>query len=390
MAESLRVVVDGAIFEAEARGGISRVFHELLPRLSELDESLTLTLLYRAGALRQPLPSHPRIRPRWLPPLRRYLRPGRLWDRLIPGGVRGLQDSLDARLVGSGEGEVWHSTYFTLPPPGWRGAQVVTVHDMIYERFPHLFDDAWLESARARRERCVRAADAVIAISEATRSDLHRFHGIDRDRVLVVPHAHSPVFRRLEGEAGAAPTPTGRPFVLYVGNRSHYKSFDTLLEAYARWPGRAETDLVAVGGGAWSAEERARIRARSLDGSIHQMDGVPDETLCRLYNRAEAFVYPSLYEGFGLPLLEAMACGCPIVASDIPSTREVAGDVPLYFAPGDSDGLLAALAALDRAPGTDRADRVAGGLERAARFSWDTAAKETLAVYREVVALRLA
>lgn len=383
MAESMRVVVDGAIFQAEARGGISRVFHELLPRMCDLDESLTLTLLHRAGALRQPLPAHPRIHRRRLPRLRRYLRPGRVWNRLIPGGVRGLEATLDARLVGGGEGEVWHSTYFTLPPESWRGAQVVTVHDMIYERFPHLFDDSWLEGARARRERCVRSADAVIAISETTRSDLDRFYGIDPDRVRVVPHAHSSVFRRLDD---AAPTPTGRPFLLYVGNRSHYKNFATLLEAYARWPGRAKTDLVAVGGGAWSVEERSRIQVRSLDDRIHQLDGLPDEALCRLYNGAEAFIYPSLYEGFGLPLLEAMACGCPILASDIPSTREVAGDVAVYFQPEHSDSLLTALESVGS---PDLADRVARGLRRAAAFSWDSAARATLDVYRDAVALRV-
>lgn len=408
MAEPLRVVVDGAIFQAEARGGISRVFRELLPRMCDLEESVTVTLLYGARALRQPLPSHPRIHPLRLPQLRRYLRPGRLWNRLIPGGVRGLQAKLDARLVGSGAGQLWHSTYFTLPPVGWRGAQVVTVHDMIYERFPELFDRSWLDGARARRERCVRTADAIIAISETTRSDLQQFYGVEPARVHVVPNAHASVFRRLDEPAadddrvstttGSLGSLTGRPFLLYVGNRSHYKSFDTLLDAYARWQaggadvagggtaggggteGGGSTDLVAVGGGAWSEEERSRLRTLGLEGRVHQLEGVTDEALCRLYNQATAFVYPSLYEGFGLPLLEAMACGCVIVASDIPSTREVAGDVPVYFKPGKSADLGAAI---ERVSGSDRGDRVERGIERAARFSWDSAAKETLAVYRE-------
>jgi glycosyltransferase involved in cell wall biosynthesis len=135
-----------------------------------------------------------------------------------------------------------------------------------------------------------------------------------------------------------------RPFILYVGARSHYKNFKTLLRAYAAWPRRSEISLIVVGN-PWSKEEQEEINTAGLERNVVCRTGTTDEELCALYNQALAFVYPSLSEGFGIPLLEAMACGCQIVASRIPIFIEVAKDIPYFFDPLNTDELIAALEA---------------------------------------------
>ena len=126
-----------------------------------------------------------------------------------------------------------------------------------------------------------------------------------------------------------------------MGTRGQHKNFLLLLEAYARWDRRSELSLVAVGA-PWSNDEVHHLEIRGVSDRVHLLTDVDDERLCRLYNCAAALVYPSLYEGFGVPLLEAMACGCPIIASRIPSTIEVAGECPIYVEPTEPEDLIEA------------------------------------------------
>ncbi|MCP4110676.1 MAG: glycosyltransferase family 4 protein, partial [Desulfobacteraceae bacterium] len=169
------------------------------------------------------------------------------------------------------------------------------------------------------------------------------------------------------------------PFLLYVGDRNHYKNADRLLQAYSVWKHRKKVALVVVGG-QWKADEERRLTDLGIQDYVRLFTGINDEELCKLYNQAIAFVYPSLYEGFGIPLLEAMACGCPIVASRIPSTVEVAGDCPIYFEPAEIDDLLNAFD-IALSEGRESA-RVKAGLEKVTSYSWDKTAAQTLEVYQ--------
>jgi glycosyltransferase involved in cell wall biosynthesis len=210
------------------------------------------------------------------------------------------------------------------------------------------------------------------------------FLGLPGERVRVVPWASSALFRPPAGpEPAAAPA---RPFFLYVGDRTHYKNFAALLRAFAALSQRYGVALVVVGPPAWSAEEAALIAALQISDRVGLAGQPDDRALCELYNRAAAFVYPSLFEGFGIPLLEAMACGCPIVASRIPSTEEVALDCPYYFDATDPEGFAHALAAVLDA-GRDP-DRQARGFARARQYTWDAAARRTLKVYGEALGFR--
>jgi len=263
----------------------------------------------------------------------------------------------------------------------WSGAIVVTVVDMIYELFPHLFNTIGAERFRKQKRRCVLNADAVICISETTRRDLQDFYGMGLDKVWAVPLGYSNTFKRLPSLPERAESPVSGPFLLYVGSRSHYKNFRQLIQAYSLWQRRQEVNLVVVGR-EWSKDEIDTLTGSGIYDRVRLLDKVDDEALCYLYNTAVALVYPSLYEGFGIPLLEAMACGCPVVASRIPSTIEVAGDCPVYFDPGEKEELVLAL---DKVLSEGReSQRVLAGLERVKDFSWERTAGQTLKVYRSL------
>ena len=371
----MEVIVDGIIYQAQAHGGISRLFNEILPRMCQADETLNITLLM-TGQSRQALPHHPHIHIRSTPQIERFLKPRLV--RQYP--TRKLKEWWLRLSIGRTEGKIWHSTYYTMPKM-WKGETVVTVADMIYERFPTLFNTIGANRFRKQKRRCVLSADAVICISETTRRDLLHFYGIDSDKVWAVPLGYSNTFKRLPSLTEKAESPVSDPFLLYVGSRSHHKNFKQLIQAFSLWQHQREVNLVVVGR-KWSPDEMESLTGLGIYDRVCLLDKVDDEALCYLYNTAAAFVCPSLYEGFGIPSLEAMACGCPVVASRIPSTIEVAGDCPVYFDPRETEDLLLAL---DKVllEGRD-SQRSLVGLERVKDFSWERAAEQTLKVYRSL------
>ncbi|HOI72939.1 MAG TPA: glycosyltransferase family 1 protein [Syntrophales bacterium] len=375
MQNPLHLVIDGIIYQSQSMGGISRLFTEILPRMCAQDEAVDMTL-FVVGNSSQALPAHPRIHPLRIFDPQPFMRPSFLWRSLEEPARKAMM-----RLrLGTGQGKIWHSTYFS-EPGRWEGRKVYTVADMIHERYPDLFFGPGGDAFRALRKRCVLSADAVLCISEATRNDIREIYDWDSDRLHVVHLAGSDFFRPLRDGESESNHPGERPFLLYVGSRAHYKNFDGLLRAYSRWAERCDVGLLAVGA-PWTPVEADLLRKLGLADQVRLLTNVDDESLCRLYNRAAAFLYPSLYEGFGIPLLEAMASGCPVVASRIATTVEVAGDCPIYFDPIDGDSLLAAL---DQVMGEGRdSNRTRAALAHAGRYSWDRTAAETLRVYRSI------
>lgn len=369
----MQVIVDGIIYNLQASGGISRLFTEVLPRMCEIDESLRVILLTDSNASNN-LPTHKHIEHKTIPKVNQFLRPGRLWRPIIPD-VRQFVRKLS---IGSAHGKLWHTTYFT--KPGEKGVPlIVSVYDMIFERFPELFHGTNTKHFNDLKRRCVLASDAVLCISETTRGDVMEFYGMKPERVHVIHLAYSPVFRTMRKES-RADLPSTEPYFLYVGSRAHYKNFDFLLDSFSRF--QQKNMALFVVGPPWTNEEIDRLEILKLRHRVYLFQEADDDLLCRLYNEAEAFVYPSLYEGFGIPLLEAMACGCPVIASRIPSTVEVAGDCPLYIEPPDQDDMIQAFD-LVLAEGR-HSKRVKTGLEHVKRYSWDKTAKATLDIYQSL------
>ncbi len=319
-----------------------------------------------------------------LPAVRVLFRPQgrmRLWMHPLRRTLSTIWSAARQVWVGGGRGQIWHSTFFTFSP-GWKGQEIVTVHDMAPERFPELFNDPMDRVGREAKRRCVERAAAVICDSEATRSDLERLIPISHQPRHVVPLAHSEIFRVLHDNELDSQELSPEPFILYVGSRAHYKNFRSILDFFAFWERRHEIRLLVVGA-PWTAHERDAIRSRDLQTRIQHAGAISDERLCQLYNSASALVLPSLIEGFGLPLLEAMACGCPIAASKIPSTLEVAGDCPVYFEPLDVRSIATAINHLI-GEGRDTA-RTAAGLQRARLYSWDSTARAYLEIFQQVL-----
>lgn len=374
MFDKMEVVVDGIIYQLQLRGGISRIFSEILPRMCSIDDSLRICILTQ-DLLKQSLPMHAHITSRPIPYINRCLYPKRLWEPMI----RIVNESMFRLKVGSGRDKIWHSTYYTTPEK-WAGYSVATVHDMVFELFPQFYSGPNFDLFRQRKRLSIRRADAVICVSNTTRQDVLRLYELDADKLHVVPNACSDIFRRLDGTELPKTARIEQPFLLYVGNRGRYKNFDVLAKAYSLWHRRKEVALVLVGGRSISESEQQLMEELAIARQVKLLRDIDDETLCRLYNRALAFVYPSVYEGFGMPLLEAMACGCPIVASRIPSTIEVAGNCPIYFDPAEEDDLINALdSALSRGRNPEHAQI---GLEKVRTYSWDKTAAQTLEVYR--------
>jgi glycosyltransferase involved in cell wall biosynthesis len=265
--------------------------------------------------------------------------------------------------------------------------RVVTVHDLTYKRFPELLQKETLESLERHMTRELAVADAVICVSESTRRDLLDFYEIDPSRVFAIhsgvqPEAGLAVSRSrgLEAEHRETPRPrdpeTPPRYILFVSTIEPRKNLGVLLDAFSRLD--YDGELVVVGKVGWKSEDIVpRLRAPR----VRHLDYLEPEKLAELYAGAELFVFPSIYEGFGFPLLEAMAHGVPSIAARSSSLPEIGGDAALYFDPRDARELEALMqrALTDRAL---RDDLAARGRARAAEFDWARAAEQTLAVLR--------
>ena len=364
-----KVFVDGLIFSLQRHGGISRLFCELLPRVCELAPDLEVTLMTAGVAAR--LPVHERIAILRMLPVGRILRPGRLWLR----AVSPVRLWLLARAVRSDEWAIWQPTYGAIPE-GWRGPKIAMVYDLTSELYQHLLRGAALRQARAFNEEqrsAVRSAQRVICISNSAAQDAIAMYGVRERHCRVVPLAHSECFEC------RTVAPAQRPFLLYIGARYPYKNFGVVAAALPLLP--HDLRLVVVGP-PMSRIEAVMLRGLGVAERVDFRSASTDDALCTLYNQASAFVYPSFYEGFGIPLLEAMACRCPVVASRIPSSIEVAGECPYYFEPTSREGLVdAVLRALSNGR---KSVNVNAGAVKAREYSWDRSAAALLAVYREL------
>lgn len=371
----MELVVDGVIYQFQSKGGISRYFSEILPRMCAMDDSLRITLMTQ-GPLKQVLPVHPRIWHHSIPWAERFLRPGRVWKPVLPLANRFMRQMWSGR----GRGKIWHSTYYTMPGK-WIGDSVVTVVDMIHELFQELVSGSPNDQLREEKRRCLEEAGAIICISESTRHDLQSYYGTNSDAIRVIHLASSSEFRQIDQAEADWKMPFRQPYLLYVGSRTHYKNFDILIQAYSMWSKKEDVVLVVVGR-PWIDDEIRRLAELKIQERVHLLIEIEDEELCRVYNMAAAFVYPSLYEGFGIPLLEAMTCGCPIIASRIPSTIEVAKKCPIYFEPTEVADLVTAFeTALSEGRNSER---VREGLKLVKDFSWDKTATQTLELYRTI------
>jgi glycosyltransferase involved in cell wall biosynthesis len=266
---------------------------------------------------------------------------------------------------------------------------VITIHDLAFLAHPDAFNAAKRRYLALITALSARRAARVIAVSHFTRLEVIRRLRVAPGKVATVHNAADPAFApRPPDEIARFRAAHDLParFILSVGTLEPRKNLVGLLDAFARLLPDTEADLVVVGGQGWLyAEALARVAALGLTGRVHFAGHVPDADLPLWYNAAAAFVYPSRYEGFGLPPLEALACGTPTITSAAASLPEVVGDAALLVEPRDPDAIAAALRRVLSDP-TLRARLAAAGPPRAATFTWARAAAATRAVYAEALA----
>lgn len=279
--------------------------------------------------------------------------------------------ALDIALRGS---DIFHASNQVHHAPG-RARLTATVHDLTAFFMPEVHTAGNVRADRIFAERILKRADGLIAVSENTRQDTIRLLGISPDRIVTIYSGVPEIF------FGAAPTPRGRPYVLYVGTIEPRKNLETLLDAWQQLKPslRGEFELAFAGPVGWSADSTiARIRAEAT-----YLGYVSEAALPGLVAGAAAFVYPSLYEGFGFPVVQAMAAGTPVITSNISCLPEIAGDAALLVDPRSSAELAGALSGLLESE-TLRADLTARGRQRARLYNWKTCAEQSLAFFRRI------
>jgi glycosyltransferase involved in cell wall biosynthesis len=284
-----------------------------------------------------------------------------------------------------------HEPHYVLPPLV-RCRSVVTIHDCIHLMFPQYLPSRLAHVyAKGSMWSAARKANRILTVSEASKRDILRFFNVPPDKVVVIYNA---IDERFLAPANAERMDLVRqryqldhPFVLYVGNIKPHKNIERLIDAFGRARSRGCPDdvkLVIIGDEISKYPGlRQSVHKHKLDKHVRFLGFQPMETLAAFYRLARAFVFPSLYEGFGLPPLEAMACGTPVVTSNVSSLPEVAGNAALLVDPYDAEAIAAGICqALTDEP--LRTELIARGYERARSFSWAQSVKKIHDIYMEV------
>ncbi len=369
-----RLGINAHLLSGEAgyrRAGIHQYIAQVLRHLPWEEGEPTYVVFTQQKDLFDDLPGITAVSSR-LPTENRLFRI--LWEQLIwPWQLRQHRVSL------------LHSMAFVTPLFSSCPA-IITVYDLSFYHFPERFPalQRWYLSSQTRRS-CQRAR-RIITISESSRQDVHHFFGVPLSQIDVVVPGVDAAYRPLPpDEVGAFRQKQGLGrFVLHVGTLQPRKNIPVLLEAFARQDD-SELKLVLVGGKGWLYDEIfQQVQALGLTERVVFTGYVPDDELPLWYNAAELLVFPSIYEGFGLPVVEAMACSTPVIASNSSSIPEAVGDAGLLFAPDDVETLAKQMTAVLTNPLLKDKLRQQG-LVHAQTFSWERAGAETAAVYQRAL-----
>lgn len=389
----MKIAIDCSLVPG-ARGGIGQYSYNLAHALARVDTENTYSEYILFPAINHIL--HPEYKKVDLPDTGNF----RVVFRTIPVHFQlmrylwlpGMPGSLREYMLGGLGADLYHSHTYCVPRfRDKKKRLVVTVYDVSVLTHPECH-------TRTNRDFClrgikdaVRHADGIIAISEHTKADLIDYFNAPPELITVTHLAASSAYREIKDPAAlqAAAKKYALPenYILFVGSLEPRKNVRTLLKAYSLLPERLkkEFSLVVAGGKGWlNSDIPASAKELKISERVKFAGYIEDPDIAAVYSGAAVFAYPSLYEGFGLPILEAMSCGTPVVTSDTSSMPEVAGGAAALVSPHSAEGIAAALSrVLERAE--VRREMKEKGLKRAALFSWDKCARETLAVYRKVV-----
>lgn len=361
----IKVLFDHQIFSLQVYGGISRYFANIIKSLQKQERISAINGFIYSKNYYQTAPNDGVIR---------------LLFKLLTKNKPDLYQK-NAKyckyLIKKNDFDVFHATYFDpYCLKHLRKPLVITIHDMIYERFPHLFSSD--DPTSQQKSELAQAADVIIAISETTKKDIITYLGIAENKIRVIPHG-------IDKDNTNYQTVENLPerYILYVGSRWSYKNFQFLAEAFKKITEADKTlHLVVAGGGTFSTEETLFLSDHQiLDKTFHL--SATDDQLNTLYKNALCFIFPSLYEGFGIPILEAFKNNCPILLSNSSCFPEIAGDAALYFEPDSKESLICKIELLieDKAL---RKKLVHNGQIKLKNYTLAKCINATLNVYKEL------
>jgi glycosyltransferase involved in cell wall biosynthesis len=362
----MKILFDHQAFSNQKYGGISRYFANLhygLKATAGVESKLGLLLTHNAYINKKSLPA------------------GGLLEQLISKHSRRNKYNkwYCRNLLKQGDYDVFHPTYYN---PYFldlvKKPFVITVHDMIHELYPHYFA-AQDPLTAGYKKQIINKADHIIAISECTKRDLQKFYAIPDEKITVVYHG----FRMSDNLDPAASFKTNDKYLVFVGDRAGYKNFELFVKAVAPLLIKHNLQLICSGGSNFTPVEHQIFTGLNITDRIHQISA-SDAELASLYAHAEAFIYPSLYEGFGLPVLEAFYNTCPVIMSNTSSLPEVGGDAAQYFDPMSQQSITAAIDAVVSNK-TLQSELRTKGKERLSLFAFDNTLNKTLNVYKQVM-----
>ncbi len=349
--------IDGRIFGLQRNGGISRLYYEVLRCLPPEEHSVLFRGLALDDYVWDDVPLERNVGVRWRPSNRLIAKVGRgmepFWLEREWSRFRKQTKSEQATYV---------SSYYRLPKHTSGSKVLVGDYDCAHERFPELFPGA--ERLFEMKRKAFSRADLIATISESSKQDVMRYYRVPDEKIKVFHLGVDQFFDRSTSDSPLSYR-SDKPFLLYVGSRASYKNFSVLMDAFKTGLHK-QFDLIVVGGGELSVAEKGSA------GDWIIWRAANDVELRALYQQAAAFVYPSRYEGFGLPPLEALACGTPVVVADHPVFREVLSEHAEYFHWEDTLGLIDAVAcAVNQSE-----DKRELGYRHARSYTWEASARQ--------------
>ncbi|OGD63370.1 hypothetical protein A2160_02705 [Candidatus Beckwithbacteria bacterium RBG_13_42_9] len=354
----MKILADGIIYSLQKKGGISRYFCELFKAIKKIDSTVKVHMF-------NSLPTY------------------------TPSKIAFFKNSLHnhflAYYLSQQYSGIFHSSYYTFYP-SLKIPQIVTVYDLIYEKFPQDFSQPLEYLFVKQKKSTIESADKIICISEAVKRDVIKYYQVKENKLVVTHLGISPIFKKILSKSikqkFLKENKLNKAFVLYVGKRSKYKNFNCLALAFSKIKKSFPADMACVGGGNFSEKEISFLRKLKILEKVRLFPTVTDQQLVFFYNCAQALIVPSLDEGFGLPILEAMASGCPAIVSDIPVFREIAGNIPTYFNPADVSSISRSIQAV-----LTKADSINYSLlarKLAKKYTWERTAQKTLDIYKQL------
>ncbi|SFO74274.1 Glycosyltransferase involved in cell wall bisynthesis [Algoriphagus ornithinivorans] len=369
----MKISYDYQIFTNQSHGGISRYYAILAKELSKQNQDVRILAGFHRNSYIEGLPSDIVSGRR----MDKYPKKTGRFFQLLNHGLSQVQ-------MGVERPDIIHETYYSdWPRFKFSACRVSSVYDMIHELFSS--DLSKPDRTTQLKKATFSRIDHILSISESTKSDLIKLFEIPEEKISVVHlgvDLESFQVQKRENKINR------KPYLMYVGMRTSYKNFLGLMKAYASSEKlKADFDIIAFGGGVFNRQEKELFKKHNLSKEqVRQISG-DDCDLVQLYTQAAAFVYPSLYEGFGLPPLEAMAAGCPVVTSNTSSMPEVIRQAGEYFNPNECEEMKHAIERVVYSSERCK-ELIELGYENIKDFSWEKCARETLKVYQNLIGLR--